>query len=505
MLRKKFLSMALFVGMLISQTAPHVLAATVCDHAQFVSDLTAPDGSSFAPGAGFTKTWRLMNVGSCTWTTAYNLVWTGGDSLSAPLSVPLPVEVPPGQMVDVSVALTVPATPGHYRASFKISNAAGGQFGIGESAGDPFWADINVIQTSAVIYDFVANSAYAQWKSGAGPLPFPGTSGDSRGFSYQVDSPHLEDDSFDPSAGMLFVPQNKFNGYIQATYPEFQIQQGDRLQTLVNCEFGATNCYVTFRIDYLLPNGAQRTLWSWREAYDKRFYRADLDLSALSGQKVRFVFMLLSTGFASGDRALWGAPRIVRAGTTQPPAPPPTLTSLPPLPPSATPLGQPPPTVAPSGCDRAAFVTDVTIPDGTIFAPGAAFTKTWRLKNIGSCTWTTSYRLMYYSGDLMNAPAAVNLPWNVGFDQTVDISVNMVAPGGAGKYRGFWILGNASGQLFGIGANASNAVWVEINVAGDSPVASGYDFTSNVCSAEWKSGAGILPCPGTNGNSSGFI
>ena len=505
MLRKKFLSMALFVGMLISQSAPHVLAATVCDHAQFVSDLTAPDGSSFAPGTGFTKTWRLMNVGSCTWTTAYNLVWSGGDSLGAPLSVTLPVEVPPGQMVDVSVALTAPAAAGHYRASFKISNASGGQFGIGESAGDPFWADINVIQTSAVIYDFVANSAYAQWKSGAGPLPFPGTSGDSRGFSYQVNSPHLEDDSFDPSAGMLFVPQNKFNGYIQATYPEFQIQQGDRLQTLVNCEFGATNCYVTFRIDYLLPNGAQRTLWSWREAYDKRFYRADLDLSALSGQKVRFVFMLLSTGFASGDRALWGAPRIVRAGTTQPPAPPPTLTPLPPLPPSATPLGQPPPTVAPSGCDRAAFVTDVTVPDGTIFAPGAAFTKTWRLKNIGSCTWTTSYKLMYYSGELMNAPAAVNLPWNVGFDQTVDISVNMVAPGGVGKYRGFWILSNASGQLFGIGANASNAVWVEINVAGDSPVATGYDFTSNVCSAEWKSGAGILPCPGTNGNSSGFI
>ena len=51
---------------------------------------------------------------------------------------------------------------------------------------------------------------------------------------------------------------------------------GRQLQTLVNCEFGATSCYVTFRIDYLLPNGVQKTLWSWKEAYDKRFYRANI-------------------------------------------------------------------------------------------------------------------------------------------------------------------------------------------------------------------------------------
>jgi len=79
--------------MLTSQAVPRVLAATYCDQAQFVSDLTAPDGSSFAPGAAFTKTWRLTNIGTCGWTTAYNLVWIGGDSIGAPLSVKLPVDV----------------------------------------------------------------------------------------------------------------------------------------------------------------------------------------------------------------------------------------------------------------------------------------------------------------------------------------------------------------------------------------------------------------------------
>lgn len=506
MFRNKFLSMVLLAGMLISQSVPRALAATYCDQAQFISDLTVPDGSAFTPGAAFTKTWRLMNIGTCPWTTAYNLVWAGGDSVGAPLSVKLPVDVAPGQMVDVSVNLTAPTTGGHYKGLFKISNQSGIQFGIGDSASDPFWVDFNVVEVNAVIYDFLANAPYAQWKSGAGILPFPGTSGDSRGFAYQVNNPHLEDDSFDAAPGLLVVPQNKFSGYIQAMYPEFQIQPGDRLQLLVNCEFGATSCYVTFRIDYLLSNGVQKTLWSWKEAYDKRFYRADIDLSSLAGQKVRFVFMLLSSGFASGDRAIWGSPRIIRAGTTQPPAPPPTLTPLPPLPATATPLGQPPPTIQPTGCDKAAFVTDVTVQDGTSFAPGAAFTKTWRLKNAGSCVWTTSYKLVYYSGEQMSAPTMVNLPWGAGFNQTVDISVNMVAPSTAGKYRGYWILANANGQFFGIGADASKPVWVEINVAGDSPTNTAYyDFLANVCSAEWKSGAGVLPCPGTNGDSKGFV
>ena len=505
MFRHKILSMVILIGLLFSQSAPHARAAGVCDSAQFVSDLTIPDGSSFAPGAAFTKTWRLLNNGACTWGTSYRLVWTGGDALGPTASVNLPVSVPPGQMLDISVNLVAPNSAGHYKSLWKLSNMAGVQFGIGSSANDPFWADINVINNSAVVFDFVANAPYAQWKSGAGLLPYPGTSGDSRGYSFQVSNPHLEDDSFAAEPGLLTVPQNKYNGYIQATYPEFQVQSGDRLQTLVNCEFGATSCYVTFRIDTLLPNGIQKTFWTWNEAADRRFYRANLDLTPLAGQKVRFVFMLLSSGFASGDRAIWGSPRILRTGTSQPPAPPATLTALPPLTPTATPI-TPPPTVGPAGCDRATFVSDVTVQDGTTFAPGEAFTKTWRLKNSGACVWTTSYRLVYYSGEQMRAPTAVNLPWGAAHDQTVDVSVNMVAPSNPGQYRGFWILANASGQFFGIGPNAADPIWASIHVAGESPTnASSYDFLTNACSAQWKSGAGALPCPGANGDSRGFV
>ncbi len=503
MFRRMFLGMVILVGLLTTQAIPHAMAATQCDSAQFVSDLTVPDGAAFAPGSAFTKTWRLMNNGTCTWTTAYNVVWAGGDLMGAPLSVQLPVDVPPGQMVDVSVNLTAPMAAGHYKGLWKLSNPSGVQFGIGDSASDPFWVDINVIETSAIVYDFVANAPYAEWKSERGILPYPGTSGDSRGYSYQVNNPHLEDDSFDSLPGLLFVPHNKYNGYIQATYPEIQIQAGDKLQTLVNCEYGATSCYVTFRIDYVTPAGNQKELWSWREAYEGRFYRADIDLSRLAGQRVRFVLMILSTGLPSGDRALWGSPRIVRTGTVE--SPPFTFTPLPPFTPTATPFGQPPPTLGPAGCNKASFVADITVPDGTLFSPGAAFTKTWRLKNSGGCGWTTAYKFFFYSGEQMSAPTSINLPHAVSPGETVDLTVNMVAPTAAGRYRGNWVLSNASGALFGVGANAANPIWVEINVAGEIPAGTGYDFVANACSAQWKSGAGILPCPGVDGDRQGFM
>lgn len=505
MFKRKVIGMVLIAGMLFGQPVPHVQAA-ICDQAQFVSDLTAPDGTTFAPGTAFTKTWRLKNIGTCTWTTAYHLVWAGGDAIGGPSSLLLPVSVTPGKMLDISVKLVAPATSGDYKGLWKLSNASNVQFGIGDSGADPFWVNISVLQTSAVIYDFVANAPYAQWKSGAGTLPFGVTGGDDRGYAYQVNNPHLEDDSIDASPGLMTVPQNKLDGYIQATYPEFQVQKGDQIQTLVNCEFAATSCYATFRIDYRLSTGIQGTLWTWREAYDKKFYRKSLSLDALAGKKVQFVFMVLASGSAGGDRALWGSPRIVRAGTTQPPSFPPTLTPLPPPAPTLTPFASPPPTIAPVGCDKAAFVADVTVPDGTLFSPGTTFIKTWRLKNSGTCTWTTAYKLVFYGGEQMGAPTAINIPRNITPGVTVDLTVNMVAPaaGETATHRGYWILSNAAGKLFGLGTDASKPIWVEVNVSGGSPAIPGYDFVANACAAQWKSGAGVLPCPGTDGDIKGF-
>ena len=124
------------------------------------------------------------------------------------------------------------------------------------------------------------------------------------------------------------------------------------------------------------------------------------------------------------------------------------------------------PTVLPSACDRAEFIADVNVPPGTVMLPGQTFTKTWRLKNLGPCTWTIAYSLVYYSGDVMGAPYSAGLTQSVGVGETVDISINMTAPNAPGSYRGYWMFRNASGQNFGLGPEATQPWFVDINVSG---------------------------------------
>lgn len=123
------------------------------------------------------------------------------------------------------------------------------------------------------------------------------------------------------------------------------------------------------------------------------------------------------------------------------------------------------PTVPVIPCDRLSFVADITVPDDTTMQPGQAFQKIWRLKNVGSCTWTPTYQFVFVNGNQMNAPAGVSIGRYVGPGETLDIGVNMVAPASPGKYSGYWRLRNDNGSLFGMGRPDVDAVWVQIKVA----------------------------------------
>lgn len=159
----------------------------------------------------------------------------------------------------------------------------------------------------------------------------------------------------------------------------------------------------------------------------------------------------------------------------------------PPVLPEATDTPQPEPTPAPTGsptntaiptqtdvpCDRAAFVSDVTIPDGTLLGPDDDFTKTWRLRNTGSCSWNASYDLIFKEGDAMGGPASQELTsGTVSPGQTVDISVDLTSPSSTGEYRGDWLIRSDDGIIFGVGTGADVAFYVEIKVG--SPTATPY-------------------------------
>ncbi|MEJ2411753.1 MAG: NBR1-Ig-like domain-containing protein, partial [Anaerolineales bacterium] len=129
-----------------------------------------------------------------------------------------------------------------------------------------------------------------------------------------------------------------------------------------------------------------------------------------------------------------------------------------------------PPTDTPIPCNLARFVKDVSIPDGTKLEPGEDFTKTWRLKNTGSCAWTSGYDIVFSGGDAMNAPAAVQITTGtVQPGNNVDVSVDLTAPNAEGTYRGNWQLRDPSGVIFDIENSNSGLFWVEIKVKEPEP------------------------------------
>ncbi len=121
----------------------------------------------------------------------------------------------------------------------------------------------------------------------------------------------------------------------------------------------------------------------------------------------------------------------------------------------------PTPTTA---CDYwAAFLDDVTIPDGTQIKAGTGFDKTWKLWNNGCLDWSEGTQLVFIDGDQMGSVDTAPVPQTAAND-TVEVTVHLTAPTTPGHYRGYWQLSTPTGRLF------APSIYVDINVTpGDTP------------------------------------
>jgi hypothetical protein len=102
-----------------------------CYKAIFLADVTIPDGMIVAPGSTFTKKWRVLNDGNCTWDRSYSLMLASGDAMGTVLNVPLTEVISPGATADLSVDLTAPTANGLYTGYWRIATPFGGTFGVG--------------------------------------------------------------------------------------------------------------------------------------------------------------------------------------------------------------------------------------------------------------------------------------------------------------------------------------------------------------------------------------
>ena len=290
---------------------------TPCDWASLVDDISIPDGSLLLPGQAFTKTWRLKNIGTCTWSPEYSVAFVEGSSLGAPASVKINNTVAPGGTVDVSVQMTAPSAAGSYTSNWLLKNAAGTSFGLGSSAKAYFWVKIQV-NTLATLdpakpLDFAHNMCAARWSSSTGALPCPGSGNDftNGSISYQA-APRLEGGYQEDEPTLVTIPANGSGGYISGRYPAISIQSGDRLKALIGCLDKSPSCNVLFQLSYVADGGSVTALGGWSEVSDGSYTNIDIDLSSLVGKSVEFIFTVQNNGSSTDDRAFWAAPAIDR-------------------------------------------------------------------------------------------------------------------------------------------------------------------------------------------------
>jgi hypothetical protein len=364
-------------------------AGGYCDWAQYVSDVTIPDGTNFTAGTAFTKTWRLKNIGTCTWTTSYGFVFSSGVQMGGTVSVALPYPVSPGQTVDISVPLVAPLSEGSYRGFWKLVNENGTIFGIGSYANGAVWVDIRVSLPVFPIYDFATDICSATWVYNGGAVPCPYKPAMARyGQALRYDSAILETGLPSGVPTILTIPQQNYNGYIRGVYPYFGLTPGDRFQATYGCEYGAANCLVTFQLEYMTDKKELVTIWKAKEKYDGMMGFVDIDLSRYSYKPgIRLVLAVSATGTHFGDRPLWVNPKIVH------PVPVnfPTAT----IPPTPTITFTPTVTFTPTITPTITLTPTATLTPTTTFTPTSTFTPTPLpgynfITNACSATWQSA-------------------------------------------------------------------------------------------------------------------
>lgn len=124
-----------------------------------------------------------------------------------------------------------------------------------------------------------------------------------------------------------------------------------------------------------------------------------------------------------------------------------TTTPQPTTPSQPAATSEPTSTPIPGGCaDGMQFVADVSVPDGSAFAPNEHFIKTWRIRNSGSCAWS-GYHVVFAEGEPMGTLDQPIPDTPAG--EELDISIEMTAPGGAGNYTGRWRVQSPGGATLG--------------------------------------------------------
>lgn len=314
-------------------TVPASTIAPPAERMEFVKDVTIPDGTVLTSGSKFTKTWRIKNTGTSTWTTSYQLVFYSGNAMGGKAAYNLPASVKPGEMLDLSIELTAPATAGSFKGLWYLRNPSGVNFGYGSNGNEALVVSIQVtayssetVPASIYPYDFTASLCSARWLHSFDKISLPCTGYDTlqQTWAAVTSKPKFETGREDDERTIWIHLEAEKEGWLQGVFTPYRVQTNDHFTGWIGCMYNSKNCDVVFSLDYQIGNNKPVNIKKWEEKYDEKIVKVDIDLSFLAGQDVKFLLGVTNKGGSAVD-AFWFVPAI--RNFPPPPTATPTVTS----------------------------------------------------------------------------------------------------------------------------------------------------------------------------------
>lgn len=309
--------------------------AKPCYAAEFVRDITIPDGTNLPRNTEFTKVWRIENTGTCTWESKLYFApvgFVGGSPKKDPFDgkpIQIGEKVKPGKTIDIAVSLITPDRDGSIKSQwvFTDKNEVFGNKGTNKA----FSLSVNVFQTVPnPVFDFSNNLCKASWNSNAHkvknqikisdnfvPIQCNGKPNNPLGFVRKMSEPGTE---AGPATGLMGVWENPpfvKDGITQGMFPALLILPGDRFSAYVGCLFESDECDVTFELKYRVitfPYAVveEKTI-SRDQVYDGAIGSLEIDLGSLGlyGNYVEFFFRVKAKNDSKQNTAIWISPGIV--------------------------------------------------------------------------------------------------------------------------------------------------------------------------------------------------
>ena len=279
-----------------------------CNHAKLAAHLTMPNGVDVPASTRFTKIWRIVNDGTCTWDENYSFVFRTGESFGAPMIVLLPRVVKPGEVVDISLAMVAPSIDGTFIGYWRLYDSKRKQaFGYGSENYD-FPVSLRVYtKTTGVYFNYISHFCTANWKNSLGMdlfCPNPNKYYQQLGF-VTLANKGLD---YDPSHSYKVLwthPDLRGNGSISGIYPYIVIPPNTKFVAEIGCLAGFPDCDVTFTLNYQVYGQNVTPYDSWNEVYDNQATRFEIFLDGLKNQLVSFQFNVIANGPINNAAAFW--------------------------------------------------------------------------------------------------------------------------------------------------------------------------------------------------------